>query len=68
MVKEDDRVSNVNNSYGKEDDQADKNRIVISNEDTFKESDDTENKSNHAKIELGKTSLESKQVFWYDVS
>lgn len=63
MVKEDDRVSNVNNSYGKEDDQADKNRIVISNEDTFKESDDTENKSNHAKIELGKTSLESKQVF-----
>ena len=63
MVKEDDRVSNVNNSYGKEDDQADKNRIVISNEDTFKESDDTENKSNHAKIELGKASLESKQVF-----
>ena len=63
MVKEDDRVSNINNSSGKEDDQADRNRDLISNENTFKESDDTENKSNHAKIELGKTSLESKQVF-----
>ena len=63
MVKEDDRVSNVNNACGKEDDQADRNRVVISNENTFKESDDTENKSNHSKIELGKTSVESKQVF-----
>ena len=60
---EDDRVSNVNNSSGKEDDQADKNRIVISNEDTFTKSSVTENKSDHAKIELGKTSVECKQVF-----
>ena len=51
MVKEDDRVSNVNNSCGKEDDQTDKNRIVISIEDTYMKRSDNENKSDHAKIE-----------------
>ena len=61
MVEEDDRVSSVENSCDNEA-HADKTRIVISTEDTFIKTGDTENNSSHAKIELGNAFADTKEV------